>query len=140
MHTSEEAISLLIQCDGNLNLAVAKSRLPKSDFLSLLSDTATLSILLEKMNALALLRVFDLFNKSALVAEAALADLEPKDAVKNFATLAQQIAAITDSPTTTNNINIADVTLKMLPPEIREAVINLTAIDAKKLPIPNKNE
>ena len=73
---------------------------------------------------IAMLQVGDLLNQSALALSTALPDLEPYDISKTFVSLVQLLQALTQG-NLTQNVNVFDIVLKMLPPEARGAIQEL---------------
>lgn len=129
--TAEQAIQALVRSGGDVYLATERLGLDKGDVhvLSAIiaADAQAGPALHNQLRTLTLLRTFQTFQLASSAVEAAISDMDGKDLGKFIMGLTQLIDRLTDSPlpTQTQNINVTEYVMSMLPPEARQAVLTL---------------
>jgi len=121
---SVKALAFLVQARGNINLAAERAGVNPAILVSALAeDIAIVDTLSNQLRVLAIIRTYELLEYTTAVALQALPDLSPYESVKAFTGLAAALSRLTPPPLT---INLQETLFKMLPPSVREAVLELT--------------
>lgn len=129
--TSDEAIRAVVQAEGDQLLAAERLSCTVAELVAAIaSDPAATGILNQQLRTLQTLQAFNTNRLASIMLNASLGDLEPKDLAKTVVQTADLVVRLTDSHTQTTNINIVEQTLRMLPPEIRDAVTQLIELPA----------
>ena len=117
------AIDTLIQANGDAHLAAERLHVSKQELIAAITqDTLANETLQRQLRTLTLLGAYELFDQTKLVYLANLVDMPPKELAKTLTTLIGLLTALTQQNTTTANINVTEVVLRMLPPEARQAL------------------
>jgi hypothetical protein len=123
--TAEEALNYLIISDGNIALAAERAHATPAQLLAILSQQLPAAELQTTLRTLMSIHLYQSVMTTARVYEAALIDLAPMDVAKTYTTLLTLLANITQNTVAPVTINLQETVLKMLPPEIRQTVVNL---------------
>lgn len=135
---SLNAIEAVVGAQGNLHLAAETLskrlgyRLQPSELITAItSDPTSIHTLEAQVRTYALLNAFTTLALTQAAYIASLAELEPRFTAKTYVDLLRSLHELSGTQTPTNNIDITNIVLRMLPPEARQAIIDLTgATDA----------
>lgn len=125
---AQDAVDALIAADGNLHLAAERLHVPHSTLVaSIAADPSAQASLNAQLRALTTLHTFDTLRLAKVIVEQQMAEMDPADFARFYTQLVQQVSSLTDPHETTQNVNITEVVLKMLPPDAREALLKLVS-------------
>lgn len=124
-------VDALVAAEGNSALAAERLGVPTQVLIaSIAQDPSAQASLNAQLRTLTTLMTFDTLRLSNAIVGEMMQGMEPADFAKFYTNLIQQTAALTDSHETTTNVNVTEIMLKMLPPEVRSAVLTLRGPDA----------
>lgn len=124
--SSETAINALVVAQGNVELAAENLHVKPADFVAIITqDPNAYQQLQLQLRTLTLLRAFESLNLTSLLYSDALLKLEPKDLAKAYASLLETMRGLTDTKESTQNINITETAIRLLPLPIRNAMLTL---------------
>ena len=140
--TPEIAISALVASEGNRRLAAERLskqlqiHITPSNLSSIITgDPLGFESVAAQLRLSALLQTYDLLSKLMLVLNETIGDLSPKELSTTTSNILNIFNSLTSSSQAlTANVNVTEVVLKMLPPEAREAVLQLTALPSNGAP------
>lgn len=131
--TAQAAIAELVAAGGDPSLAAAQVSVQTGDpttagelLAAIAKDPASPAILYSQLRMLMVLKSFDAFSKTHLAYLQQIAQLPPKDLAKTYSNLVDSFAQLTNSTPQPVNNTIDDI-LKLLPPEVSDAVNALMA-------------
>lgn len=120
----EQALEAYINADGNIHLASERLHISPTQFTEILSqDYVGIQRLLRTKT---LLSMYTAFEHSQAELGKSIGMMEPQDVAKTFigvATILEKLTANSQNVT----LNIHEYMMKMLPPDVREALTVLTA-------------
>lgn len=123
---AQEAVDALIAAEGNSHLAAERLGVTTQVLVaSIAQDSTAQSSLNAQLRTLTTLQAFDTLRSAKAISDQMIADLDPADFVKFYAAMVKEVASLTDDHTSTQNINVTEVVLRMLPPEARSAMLAL---------------
>jgi hypothetical protein len=143
--TSLDAIGAIITAEGNIDLAAEmlfgipiKGQIhPKAQLIAVIAaDPSATQELQHQLRTLATLQTFQSMQRVGFVVEGSLTIQEPADLIKLYTQLLSLVATFTDDHTQQVNanvqstsLNLTEVVLRQLPPEVREALKVLSTGD-----------
>lgn len=122
-----DLIEELVKARGNIHLAAERTGLSHTTLLSAAANN--MPRLQKELKARVLLDVFSITDDVKLQLKQSLHRLDPADIGKTYTTLLQILSVLTDDKTSTVNMNVQEVIYSLLPPDIREAVVELKQRD-----------
>lgn len=129
--TSREAIGALVLANGDLALAAERlygTATAASRLVALIaSDMSAPAMLAAQMRTLATVNMFATLNKVQRELDGKISLMEPYDLSKTYTAILDKVLAATDNHESTQNINMTEVVLSILPPEAREALKQLVS-------------
>lgn len=129
--TSDTCINAIVQASGNRQLAAEKLGITTQSLINMIaSDPTATDLLNRQLRALTTISTFETLMSLTQVMCGLSTEFEPGDIVKAVTSLTDMIQKLTDSKETTQNVNIVDNVYKMVPPEVKKAL--LTLIDGAK--------
>lgn len=125
---AHELISVLVASDMSLRLTSEKLKVPTAQIVAkIVADPSSPAILAQQLRTYAMLGMATSLAKAQTSFIQALPNLSPYDASKTYTTLiAQVLAATNPNEGMTTNINVTEVIMRMMPPEAREALKQLS--------------
>lgn len=121
---ADMCVDALVAAEGNSNLAAERLHItPQVLVASIAQDPSAQASLNSQLRTLTTLMTFDTMRLAQAVVGEMMSNMEPGEFAKFFTDLTRQVTALTDSHETTQNINVSEVALKMLPPHVRAAVL-----------------
>lgn len=124
--SSEEAIVALIRANGNIALCAERLHTTREFVLAAIAnDPSNVDVLANAIRTTVLLNTFEMATNMHRIVTEVMADLEPSEIRKLYTGTVDLLTKLTDNKTTTQNVNITEVVMKQLPPEIRKAVLEL---------------
>ena len=124
-------ISTVIASDGNIHLAAERLSIPLSDLISLLSAEDNLDSLKKQLRVRSLFTLYDITQNTAARLQEVLVEMEPAVVSRTYlGAITQLNEALKKDPANTNvNVNQNNVSLILegLPPDVKEAVLALSA-------------
>lgn len=127
--SSVRALELLIASEGDLHLAAELGKLPKETGPQLLvaaivGDENNHDTMARYVRAFTTMKLFSMMNtlQEAVVDAISEEKLKPSDLVRAFANVVEVLNGLTDSKTSTQNINVFETVSKSLPADVREAL------------------
>ena len=134
---SDYELQIFLECEGNLTLAVEKAKTTRAQFLFQLSKNP--EGLKQALHTILLINLADTLPKLQQTLLDLLKNLEPADAARTYAQIANIVAHIsapTQANPTVNQFNMNNFTLT---PEIREALTILQSNDLGASPLGNNS-
>lgn len=129
--TSDTCINAIVQASGNRQLAAEKLGITTQSLINMIaSDPTATDLLNRQLRALTTISTFETLMSLTQVMCGLSTEFEPGDIVKAVTSLTDMMQKLTDSKETTQNVNIVDNVYKMVPPEVKKAL--LTLIDGAK--------
>ena len=131
--TSQEAIDALIAAEGDKfraaeTLGLGSDGVAAAKLTAIIaSDPQANLSLTERLRTLTILATFDTLQKVKISLEASLGEIEPADLVKLFSALTTSLERLSDAKVSTQNINVTEIAMRMLPADVREAIIAANA-------------
>ena len=124
--SSYDAIDAIVNANGNMHLAAERLQLKHGDLLALIvADPNAIDILQLQLRAMSTLIAFSSLKLVADSFASSLERMKPEDNVKAFIGLLEAINKFTDNKQSTQNVNITEIMLKMIPSDVRKAVIEV---------------
>lgn len=121
-------VDALVAAEGNMNLAAERLGVKQHTLVaSIAADPTAQSNLNAQLRALTTLHTFDSLRLAKVLIGDMMAEMEPDTFAKFYVQLVQQVGTLTDDKTSTQNINITEVVMKMLPPNARDALMRLVS-------------
>jgi hypothetical protein len=125
---ADTAVEALIRAEGNVNLAAEHLHVPREVITaSIAINPGAQESLNMQLRTLTTLYAFDTLRSVKALMDQTVVDLDPADRARLYRELTQVVRELT-APTQTNSANpatLAEIALRMLPPEARKAVIAL---------------
>jgi hypothetical protein len=122
----EQCIDALVSANGNSALAAERLGINSTELIaSIAADPSGIDILNARLRVLATVNTYDTWRQSKMLIDSAMIDMEAADLGKFYTNLLQQVTALTDAHTTTANVNIHEHVLQSLPPEARNALVDM---------------
>lgn len=126
--TAQRAIDALIALEGDKFAAAERLGISPGQLVAAIAADPQAPITLNaQLRTLATLKAFQSLHLASVVLDASLGELEPRDLVKLVSSLSDQLQRFTDDKTSTQNVNITEVALRMLPVGVREAMLTLVS-------------
>lgn len=126
--TSREAIAALIIADAHLELAADRLHITPEQLVSLIaSDLSAPQLLASQMRVWATIKMTATLAKVQRTLDSKIDMLDAYDLSKTYTTLLDKVLQATDNHESTQNINVQEVILTMLPPAAREALKQIIA-------------
>lgn len=129
--SSRDAIAELVLANGDLNLAAERlygtaTAAPRLVAL-IAGDMSAPAMLAAQMRTLATINMFATLNKVQAELDGRIGNMEPYELSKTYTTILDKVLQATDNHESTQNINVQEVILSILPPEAREALKQLVS-------------
>lgn len=122
----EQCIDALVGANGNSALAAERLGINSTELIaSIAADPSGIDLLNARLRVLATVNTYDTWRQSKMLIDSAMVDMEAADLGKFYTNLLQQVTALTDTHTTTANVNIHEHVLQSLPPEARNALVDM---------------
>lgn len=124
-----EAVAVAVaQHDGNLHDAALSLKIDYSTLITILTENPSAPLLLSQtMRLFTTLRTYEMLETTRRNLKDKIDDMAPKDLSTLFSSLMTTVATLTDKHEATQNINVTEVVLRMLPPQARVALQQLAA-------------
>jgi len=123
--TAQDALTALISSEGNIALAAERLRCQPAHLIQSLTTGIPFSELQNTFRTLMSIHLYQSIMTTSRVYEAVLVDLDPIKVASTYTTLLNLLASITQNQVAPVNINLQETVLKLLPPEIRQTVVEL---------------
>lgn len=121
-------VAELVSANGNIHLACERLGITIAKFLAIVAgDPNSEAILQRQLRVYSSILAFQMVGESMLVMKAKLAELEAKDAAKNFNSLLNSVEVLTRGHKDVTNINVYEAAMRNLPTSVREALEMLSA-------------
>lgn len=131
-----DVLDSLTKSDFNLPLTAERLNLTISEVLAQLSPDTEITII-NHMKLRMVLEAYNIWKQTLPFFITALANAEPKDVLRAYNTLTETLSQITkQNAQPANGAQINQVVLNMLPPEVRNRVLELLPDDANVINIP----
>ncbi len=124
-----EAVAVAVaQHDGNLHDAALSLHIDHTTLLRILTENpSSPALLAQTMRLFTTLRTYEMLETTRRHLSDKIDDMAPKDLSTLFSSLMTTVATLTDKHEATQNINVTEVVLRMLPPQARVALQQLAA-------------
>jgi hypothetical protein len=124
-----EAVAVAVaQHDGNLYDAALSLHIDHTTLLRILTENpSSPALLAQTMRLFTTLRTYEMLETTRRHLSDKIDDMAPKDLSTLFSSLMTTVATLTDKHEATQNINVTEVVLRMLPPQARVALQQLAA-------------
>jgi hypothetical protein len=123
---SEQCIAAFVTANGKIELAAERLQVPPEYILATISaNPAAHQILSVQLRTMTTLGIISTLNKVHLELESKITLMDPFDLAKTYTTLVDKLLVATDSHESTENININQMVMSVLPPAAREALKQL---------------
>ncbi len=124
-----EAVAVAVaQHDGNLHDAALSLHIDYNTLITILTESPQAPLLLSQtMRLFTTLRTYEMLETTRRHLSDKIDDMAPKDLSTLFSSLMTTVATLTDKHEATQNINVTEVVLRMLPPQARVALQQLAA-------------
>ena len=120
---SQMILDTLILSEGNIALTAERLNCnPRQLIEVLINETSCAQILNQQLRVIVLLKLYDSFMKTQIAFLASLPDMSPKDIAKTYIQIAEQISNLA---IVTQTQDTPEAIFKMLPENVREALVNL---------------
>jgi hypothetical protein len=121
------AIELLIAAEGNLKLAAELGGCPSHPELiinAIVHDENNHDMLARYVRAFTIMKTFSMMTELQEHVLNAVSEerVKPSDLVKLYGNAIDMLATLTDSKTSTQNVNVFEQISKTLPPDVRQAL------------------
>lgn len=123
--SSIRALELLIASEGNLHLAAELGGTkPELLIAVIVGDENNHDTMARYVRAFTTMKMFSMMNSLQEAVTDAISEekLKPSDLVRAFANVVETLNSLTDSKTSTQNINVFETVTKSLPADVREAL------------------
>lgn len=123
--SSIRALELLIASEGNLHLAAELGGTkPELLIATIVGDENNHDTMARYVRAFTTMKMFSMMNSLQEAVTDAITEekLKPSDLVRAFANVVETLNSLTDSRTSTQNINVFETVTKSLPADVREAL------------------
>jgi hypothetical protein len=123
---SQQCISATVLANGNLYLASERLSVPPEYIIATIAqDTSSASMLRQQLRTMATIGMMTTLSKVHHELEAHLSEMDPYDISRTYTSLLDKIMVATDAHESTENININQMVMSLLPPAGREALKQL---------------
>jgi len=121
-----ECIFAIIQADGEAKLAAERLKIPVEQLKAIIAVDPNAPVLMAThLKALEMLDTFQLIRKLGMVVESKLPDLTAYESVKAHQGFIKLFSDLAGEQGEHMTGNLPDAVLKLLPPQVREAVLSL---------------
>lgn len=123
--SGDEALNQLVESNGNIALAAERLHIKPAELIKAIATSMPASEVMNMFRTLLAVNLYQSVLLTGAVYETQLASLDPYDVAKTYTTLLNLLASITQNQVAPVNINLQETVLKLLPPEIRNTVVEL---------------
>lgn len=124
---STEALEAIVEARGNLELAAEhRNTSAVSLVLALAQDPSIIDTLAAQLRILAMLHVFEMIEMSKTYFILSLDDLKPYEKSKTYLGLISSLSRMVENVPISDPAKTAESILKLLPPDVRQAVLDAT--------------
>lgn len=123
---SQQCISATVLANGNLYLASERLKVPPEYIIATIAqDLSSAATLRQQLRTMATVGMMTTLSKVHHELESRLTEMDPYDISRTYTSLLDKIMVATDSHESTENININQMVMSLLPPAGREALKQL---------------
>lgn len=124
--TAAEALAALMRAGGNQRLAAEKLGVNTAELISAIaSDPGAINTAQSYAKTLLVLQTLDNMQLAGDAFRAALTEMDPKDVGRSYTDIAKLLADLTDDKTSTLNINQTELVMRLLPSDVKDAVLRV---------------